>query len=48
MHNIKATNEALFAGTLSCSFTWYVNKNGSSPLCQIFAFISKNIMRKTC
>ena len=27
MHNITTPNENLFAGTLSTSFTWYVNKN---------------------
>ena len=28
MHNITTLNKRLFAGTLSTSFTWYVNKNG--------------------
>ena len=50
MHNAAnaSLNEKLFAGKFSIPFTWYVNKNGGTSLCNKFTFIFENDKGKIC
>ena len=46
MHNTTTSNERLFTGELSTSFTWYINKNGVNHYAIISLLYQRTLKEK--